>query len=102
MIAHIERINTNTFIRVKQSFPSKKKILTGTLGGRKTIILGLKPKKGMKQVRVSVVNADNVSSYTKYKNKVLGLCDLSDEVKDGIFVLNNDTSGIFDVYKFVV
>lgn len=102
MIAHIERINTNTFIRVKQSYQSKGKILTGTLGGRKTIILGLKPKKGMKQVKVSVVNTDNESSYTRYKNKLLGLSDLPDEVKDDIFVLNSDTSGIFDVYKFVV
>ena len=102
MIAHIERINTNTFLRVKQSYPSKKKILTGTLGGRKTIILGLKPKKGMKQVRVSVINTDNESSYVQYKNKVLGLGNLPDEVKGGTFVLNNDTSGIFDVYKFVV
>lgn len=109
MVLQIEKIGKDTFDRVVYrfplcGFPTGSGIVPGLIRGKKSLLVGFVPKFCLNKARVCIVKKEKIDPYNMYRDMVLGkkVEDTIVSKKYDTFIFNNeDTSGLFEVYKVV-
>jgi hypothetical protein len=109
VVLQIEKIGKDTFDRVVYrfplcGFPTGSGIVPGLIRGKKSLLVGFVPKFCLNKARVCIVKKEKTNQYNMYRDMVLGkkVEDIIVSKKYDTFIFNNeDTSGLFEVYKVV-
>lgn len=109
MVLQIENIGKDTLDRVLSRFPlyglpSGSSIVPGLIRGKKSLLVGFVPKFCLNKARVCIIKKERTNPYNMYRDMILGKKVDSTTVSKryDTFIFNNDdTSGLFEVYKVV-
>lgn len=109
MVLQIEKIGKDTFDRVVYrfplwGFPTCSSIVPGLIRGKKSLLVGFIPKLYQNKVRVCIIKKERTNPYNMYRDMILGkkVDNTIVSKRYDTFIFNNeDTSGLFEVYKVV-
>lgn len=107
MVLQIEKIGEDTFDRVVYrfplcGFPSGSGIVPGLIRGKKSLLVGFVPKFCLNKARVCIIKKERTNPYNMYRDMILGknVDNTTVSKRYDTFIFNNDdTSGLFEVYK---
>lgn len=107
MVLQIEKIGEDTFDRVVYrfplcGFPTGSGIVPGLIRGKKSLLVGFVPKFCLNKARVCIIKKERTNPYNMYRDMILGkkVDNTTVSKRYDTFIFNNDdTSGLFEVYK---
>lgn len=102
-VLQIENMGRDTLNRVLIRFPSGI-IVPGLIRGKKSLLIGFIPKFCFNSVRVCIIKKERTNPYNMYRDMMLGkkVNNITVSKRYDTFIFNNDdTSGLFEVYKVV-
>lgn len=104
MVLQIENIGKDTLDRVLSRFPlyglpSGSSIVPGLIKGKKSLLVGFVPKFCLNRARVCIIKKERTNPYNMYRDMILGKNTTVSKRYDTFIFNNDDTSGLFEVYK---
>lgn len=103
MVLQIEKIGMDTFDRVLYRFQPGCGVVPGLIRGKKSLLVGFVPNICLNSVRVCIIKKERTKPYNMYRDMMLGkkVDNVTVSKKYDTFIFNDDTSGLFEVYKIV-
>lgn len=103
MVLQIEKIGVDTFDRVLYRFQPGYGVVSGVIRGKKSLLVGFAPNICLNLVRVCIIKRERTSPYNMCRDMMLGkkVDNITVSKKYDTFIFNDDTSGLFEVYKIV-
>lgn len=104
MVLQIEKIGIDTFDRVLCRFQPGCGIVPGLIRGKKSLSVGFVPNIFQNSVRVCIIKRERTSPYNMCRDMMLGkkVDNITVSKRYDTFKFEDDTSGLFEVYKVVM